>query len=324
MLFRCSIVIAAIAAALALCLVAVGYQPVPPQGDKPTQAATVKLLDQGRGDLVPLRWEPQPGVPVRGKMTMHMGMSMRIDGMAIPSVDLPAFVFTIAATAGEPDANGLYQVETVYEDISLEGETEPMIRRMMMDMLEGMKGAKMTYRMDTRGMVSDTNLEDFPAEILQMMGGEQGMRGMVESMSHPMPLEPVGIGARWEVVQEMQAPNAPKISNTLVYELVRRNGNAIEVSITGTQTGKEQEFDVGVPGAKAVLKNAEGTVRGSAYMRLNRLLPNSATSEGSMSFLMEVTENGVTQTLEQTVTTDFEIEYLDEAGVKPVDAGSAG
>jgi len=324
MTLRTSAMIAAICAILSLCLITQGTQPVPPEGDAPARAASVKLLEEGRGELIPLRWEPQVGVPVRAKMAMKMGMSMSIDGMAIPSVDLPAFVFTVVATTGEPDDDGLYPVETIYEDIALEGETEPMIRRMVLEMLDGLKGAKLNFRVDTRGMVSDSNAEDFPAEIMQMMGGEQGFQSMIESLSQPLPLEPVGIGARWEVTQEMRAPNAPRIRNTLVYELVRREGDTIELSVNGTQSGEQQEFDVGVPGAKAVLKNAEGTVRGSAYIRLNRLLPNSASNEGSVTFVMEVTENGVTQTLEQTVTTEFEIEHLDEDGAKPVDPADAG
>ena len=324
MLFRTSAVIAALCSVLTACLVSVAAQPVPPEGEARSQVPVVRLLDQGRGELLPLRWKPQVGVPVRAKMTMQMGMSMRIDGTAIPSVDLPAFAFTMVATAGEPDDAGRYPVETIYEKVALEGETEPMIRRMIMDMLDGMKGAKVTFQMDARGIVSSSNAEDFPAEILQMMGGEQGLRSMIESLSQPLPMEPVGIGARWEVVQEMQAPNAPRIRNTLVYELVRRDGDAIELSVSGTQTGEQQEFDVGVPGAKAVLKNADGTVRGSAYIRLNRLLPTSATNEGRVTFVMEITENGVTQMLEQVVSADFEIELLDEGGAEPIDPADAG
>lgn len=321
---RTSAMIAALCAILMLCLVSPATQPVPPEGEGNAPAPVVTLLAEGQGELKPLRWQPQVGVPVRAKMTMGMDMALTIDGQAIPRVDLPEFVFTMVATASEPDASGRYLVETVYEDIELHGETEPMIRRAMMDAMAPLKGAKLTFRIDTRGVATDTNAGDLPPEILAMLGGEQGVRNMTEALSQPMPEEPVGVGARWQVEQEIRAPNAPVIKNSVVYELIRREGDTIELSMDGTQSGAPQEFDVGVPGAKAVLKSAEGTMRGSAYMRLNRLLPNRASNEGSVDFVMEVTENGRTQTLEQTVTVRFEIEHLDEDGAKPIDPADAG
>ncbi|XOV76161.1 MAG: hypothetical protein ACFHWZ_04220 [Phycisphaerales bacterium] len=42
-------------------------------------------------------------------------------------------------------------------------------------------------------------------------------------------------------------PNAPTLKNSVVYELVRREGDTIEVKITGEQTASEQKFDSGVP-----------------------------------------------------------------------------
>lgn len=324
MLLRISTLTAALCAIFSCSQVARAAQPVPPEGEAVAQSPVVTLLEAGRGELKPLRWEPKVGAAVRAKMTMAMGMSTAIDGNAMPRVDLPAYVFTLVATAGEPDAAGRYPVETLYESVELEGDTDPMLREALLDALEPLEGTTLTFLMDSRGVASETNAGDLPAQILELLGGEQGVRSMVASLSQPLPEEPVGVGARWRIEQVVRAPNAPVINNTLICELVRREGDAVEIRITGTQTGKRQDFDLGVPGAEGSLLHADGTMRGSAYMRLSRLFPIRSNIEGSIDFVMEVTEHGVKQTVEQTVSVRCEVEHLDEDGVAPIDPADAG
>lgn len=288
------------------------------------KGATVTLLDAGEGNLEVLRWKPQIGVPVRARMKMAMDMSLAFDGNQMPEVDLPAYVFTVRATAGEPDEQGRYPVETVYESVELEGEADPMVRDALWRVLRPLEGTTLTFVTDSRGFVTDTNAADVPAQILDLFGGPAGLRRMVESLSQPLPEEAVGPGARWRIDQTMDMPNAPVMKNSVVYELVRREGDTIEVKISGQQTGEEQEFDSGVPGAQTTLKQASGTIEGESFMRLDRLLPVSATNEGTVSLTFEIIERGITQTMEQTVSVRFEVEHLDEGGVKPVDPDDAG
>lgn len=314
--------LATLATILALTLVTVAGQPAPPEAK--AQATTVTLLDPGRGDLELLRLQPTVGASVRARMIMTMDMSVTIDGNPMPQVDLPAYVFTVVATAKEPDASGRYPIETVYESVSLQGETDPMIRDALMQALRPLEGAKLTFMMDSRGVASDARTADMPPQILELLGGEQGIRSMTESLSQPLPAEPVGIGARWKAVSTFKPHNAPAIENAIICELVRREGNIIEITMSGTQTGKKQDFDLGLPGVKATLLQANGTTEGSAFMHLDRILPVKARNEGSMNLTMQITERGMTQNMDQTVKVTFEIEHLDEDGRKPVDADAAG
>ncbi len=290
----------------------------------PANKATVTLLDAGEGDLQVLRWSPQVGVPVRAKMTMTMDMSLAFDGNPMPEVDLPAYVFTVRAIAGEPDEAGRYSVETVYESVKLEGDVDPMVRDALWRVLRPLEGTKLTFVADSRGFVTDTNASDLPDQILELLGGATGVRRMVESLSQPLPEEAVGPGARWRTEQTISMPNAPVLKNSVVYELVHREGDTIEVMITGEQTGTEQKFDSGVPGAETTLKQARGTIRGESLMRLDRLLPIRAVNTGFTSLTFEITENGRTQTMKQTVSVRFEVEHLDEGGAQPVEPGNAG
>lgn len=321
-----SALLATLTAILALTLIGVASQPAPPKDDTApmVQPTTITLLDAGRGDLEPLRWKPKVGVSVRAKMTMAMDMAMTIDGNPMPQVDLPAYVFTIVATTKEPDASGKYPIETVYESVALEGDTDPMIRDALMQALRPLEGAKFTFKMDTRGVISEASTANMPEQILALIGGEQGVRNMIDSLSQPFPAEPIGIGARWKAVQTIQAHNAPAIENTLINELIRRDGDTIEIKMTGTQNGDPQDFDLGIPGVTAKLKRASGTTEGSGFIRLDRLLPIRAENSGNMNLVMQITENGMTQVMDQTVKVRFTIEHLDEEGKKPIAPGNAG
>lgn len=292
--------------------------------DERASGATVTLLDAGHGEQRVLRWTPQVGVPVRARMKMAMEMSLAFDGNPMPPVNLPAYVFTVSATAGEPDDQGRYPVETVYESVELEGDVDPMVRDAIWRVLRPLEGTKLTFVTDSRGFVTETNAADLPAQILDLLGGANGVRRMVESLSQPLPEEAVGPGARWRVEQSLTMPNAPTLKNSVVYELVRREGDTIEVKITGEQTASEQKFDSGVPGAQTTLKQASGRIEGESFMRLDRLLPVRAVNEGSTKLTFEIVERGITQLMEQFVSVRFEVEHLDEGGAKPVDPDDAG
>jgi hypothetical protein len=284
----------------------------------------VTLLDPGIGERATLRWNPETGIPVRMQMTMAMDMSLSFEGQAMPRVDLPAFVFDIMVIAEEPDENGLYPVRSVYEKVHLEGEIEPLMRRALLDALKPIEGAEISFTMDDRGLIGSIDMGKMPAHILEMLGGENGARQMVESMADPMPEEPVGVGARWEVKQSLRQQNAPTIDSVLTYQLVSRDGNHVQLRMVSIQTGKEQEFDPGVPGAKATLKSASGRYEGEAFLRLNRIVPINATNEGQMEFRFVLTERGVTQRMDQTIKVKVRMRELDADGRAPIDPANVG
>ena len=309
--------------AIALGLLALGGSDAGASIAEPAEGPTVTLLEAGEGKPQVLRWAPRVGVPVRARMKMAMDISLAFDGNAMPKVDLPAYAFTVRATAGEADEAGRFPVETVYESVELEGDVEPMVRDALSRVLEPLTGMKLTFLVDARGFVSDANTGDLPPQILDLLGGPVGVRRMVESFSQPLPEGAVAPGARWQIEQLVRVPNAPVLTQSVIYELVGYDGEQIDNKITGRQIGEEQDFDSGVPGAQTTLKKAGGTIEGEATMRLDRLLPVRATNVGSVDFTYEILERGVRQIMEQSVTVRLEIEHLDDEdpeSTNPVDA----
>lgn len=284
----------------------------------------VRLLEPGIGERTVLRWKPEAGIPVRVRMVMHMQMSMAFDGQKLPGAELPGFAFNIVVTADNPNELGHFPVRSVYEKVELVGETEPMIRDALLQALRPLEGAEMQFVIDDRGLLQSMDLRNFAPQVLEMLGGERALRQMIESLADPMPEEAVGVGAKWEVKQIMRAPNAPVIESVVEYELLSRDGDQLNLKITSTQTGKEQDFDVGVPGAQAKLNSASGSYHGTAFVRLSRLVPVNATNEGQMEFSFTITERGRTQRMDQTIRMKVTIEELDAAGRRPIDPSSAG
>lgn len=310
---RICIVLAALLAVFSVSLSGGAAQPVPPDADPAAASprSVITLLDAGQGELRALRWTPRVGVPVRARLSMQMRMDLAFDGQAMPSSPLPTIVFTMRVEAGEANAEGNFPITTTYESIGLEGETNPMMRRALLDAMRPLEGATLAFEMTPLGVISSTNTSELPPRVLEMLGGQNGARQMIESIAQPMPAQPVGVGARWRLVQRMGGVNSPVITTTATYEMVRRDGDRVELRMTGRQTGEPQEFDLPAPDATAQLLSASGESTGSSTIELDTLVPIRAETSGRTTFKYEFTERGITQVVDQTVGVDLEIERIE-------------
>jgi hypothetical protein len=102
----------------------------------------------------------------------------------------------------------------------------------------------------------------------------------VRTLIVPLPREPVGVGARWEVSQVMGMMGL-RISHTATYELLGMEDGALRIRVAAAETATAQTLPAQGMGDSAVLelRSLYGHGEGAATVDLARLLPRSMELE---------------------------------------------
>lgn len=252
-------------AALSFLLVAAPAVEAEAQTTKPK----VKLLSAGKGAKKVLRYDLKKGA----RETMVMVMDMQMSGAMLGNMTLPATQMTmdvkVTAVRG---GKATYAFEiTSAKAVSRPGVDQNIIA-MMDQQLAGMVGTKGTAVVDRRGFTSDMKLE-FPAAMPAMMKQQmQSQMSGMDQVSSPLPAEPVGAGARWEVHQTLDQ-NGIKVTQVARFELLQRKGKRGKMKATVTQKAPPQTINTGAGSAKLLDLSSKGG--GTVHFDLAKLVPNS-------------------------------------------------
>lgn len=131
------------------------------------------------------------------------------------------------------------------------------------------------------------------------------MKDALGNLSSPVPVEPVGIGGKWKVIQNLTT-NGLAMTQTSIHELKSRTATSIDVEISVSQEADPQEIKSPLlgAGAKLMLESLETKGGGRSTIRLDSVMPAKAESQVKSKSEMTVTVGTQTQKLQ----TDSEIE----------------
>lgn len=191
-------------------------------GAKPS----VRLMSPGAEPRAPLAYDLEQGSKHKLDMGMDMLMSIRMGEQAVPATSVPRIVMGLDMLIAEKGALGDWKVDANLNRASIEpkGDQQKAIAAQMGASIDGMKGMRMSYWVTPKGHVRDVKLdlpESFPAQAQQML---QGMNQSFESMMAPLPEDPVGIGATWEVVTRVASSGADLVQFA-TYTLKKKTGS---------------------------------------------------------------------------------------------------
>jgi len=182
----------------------------------------------------------------------------------------------------------------------------PVMVTAMQNSLSSAKGMKGSAIVDTRGFNRDAKMElpdTLDPQMKQMMSGT--MQGM-DQMSSPLPAEPVGKGAKWELHQLIEQ-NGMKIKQVTTFELVELDGDTGKLTAKVKQTADRQTVKLPTmpPGSSAELLKLSSAGAGQIQFNLAKLVPTSELGLTS-DYSMTVNAMGQNQTvdahLEMTVS----------------------
>ncbi|HET6583964.1 MAG TPA: hypothetical protein VFG69_10955, partial [Nannocystaceae bacterium] len=223
-------------------------------GDEPRRAITVAAK---RGDRVVLR------------IGLAMDVAMKIGTSEVPKTTLPRVEVDLAAEVVKVADDGI-EIDLRVADVrttETEGTSE-RVRAAVQQTVAGLRASTGTLVLSPDGRV----------QSIVMSAGGDAIESRAAGLDHALvellpawPREPVGIGARWRIVQPV-VRGGVTLQRTSELELVARTDDAIEVAIESTHVAA-RGGDAAAGATKIEAQSGEG--HGRIVASPHEVLPRS-------------------------------------------------
>jgi len=265
----------------------------------------VKLLDPGTGKKAELRLAPTKGDKLATVMTMDMAMEISAGGQTMPTQAVPQMVFGIDMEVNEVRADEFtFTFKYTKADIVETATTDPAVAQGMRGVINELQGLEGHSTMTKRGFVRDGSF--VPAEgagpAIQEMAAN--MEKQLGQLAAPLPAEPVGVGAKWQV-DSVVTDKGMSVNQSAVYTLEKLEGSKIQLAVTITQDAKDQTVSTPQGDAKLSSLSTKGT--GTSSLDLTMLLPTEATSDTVSDVSMSMDMGGTPIPMDMTTKIDMTI-----------------
>lgn len=244
--------------------------------DKADDEITVKLLKAGDEPRQKLRFNFNAEGTQYLDIRMQMEMAMQIAGQQLPAQKMPAIIQTISiAPKSVEDGVMNYRYELVKMTID-KANANPVMVGAMEDAMKGIVGIAGSGQVDDRGF-SEGNAMEFPEDANpQMVQQLKSLNETMSRLSSPLPEEPVGVGAEWEVALPI-AMNGVNSKGINRYTVVAIDGNSVKTTVKTLIKAENQVIQNAdlPPGTKLTIDIMEGKGEGNVEFDLSRLTPLS-------------------------------------------------
>ena len=145
--------------------------------------------------------------------------------------------------------------------------------------LAGVKGMSATGTVSSQGLSKGFDFKAPPGADAQTHLFMDLMKDVFVQLATPLPEEPVGAGAKWEVKVPIQS-HGVKVDQTASYELVSIEGDNLKTKSTSTQHAANQKIDNPImPGLKLDLTKWTGKGTSELGLDAGKIMPSSGTME---------------------------------------------
>jgi hypothetical protein len=301
-----------------------GKAPPKPTGKKPTKKKTapapvvkrlpeftdgeVKLLDAGAEPRRKLRLKTKVGHTEKMQMTMQMGVGIEVAGRKQPSAALPPMVMAMDMKVTEAKPSGDIRYDFVLKKTAVPEAkgVNPKVAKVMEAGLAKLVGMKGFVVVSDRGLTRQAKF-DMPGktgpEIQQVM---QGMEQAMNQMSSPLPVEDVGVGAKWLFGTHM-SQNGVTLSQVATYTLTKLEGDQLTLGVKLEQTAPRQKVASPI-GVTVDLLSLASTGKGKTRARLDRLTPLKSLLHIDSAVNMAVPVKKQVQSMKMTTSMSILVE----------------
>jgi hypothetical protein len=220
-------------------------------------------------------------------------VTIKAKGQAVPQMPMPRMTVTFDTTTADKNPAGDFKIDSHLTATSVEpnGGQQEQIARALRPQIESMRGLGMVYWVGAKGRVHDVKLDvppGVPPTAQQILGG---MSQSFESMVTPLPAEPVGVGARWQVVSR-RAMGGADLLQSEVYTLKSRSvaGATLDVTIVQLSASDTLHTAQMPAGMSVKLRSFSSTGSGTTKVDLASVVPESETM--SLSTAMDIAVQG--------------------------------
>lgn len=266
------------------------------------------VLNAGSEPRQLLRMTPTVGAEQRTIMDMTTEVAIAIDGLSQPSFTAPGTRLVMDSVITDIDDEGLITLEFAYADVQMIGDPglPPQVMDLMRSQISSMIGTTGTIVVnDQGGTESFTLVAPANAEPTIRASMEQ-MAQSFQQISSPFPTEAVGVGAIWQVPQEIVL-NGSAINSLATFELVEIAGDRVELAVNVEQTGSVSISDLfPIPDSVSVSdQSLTSTGEGRTFIDLNQMMPLGSNLTINTQSTTTVTEAGFSATLNADVKLDM-------------------
>lgn len=269
-----------------------------PKPASATPAHPVVLLAPGRPPLVPLRLALSKTAVEKGEISFATSMSM--ETAAGPNkVELPKMSMALTATNAAAPRPDSVSVNVKVDALHFSGPNADELEAKMRAAGKTFRDVGFTLVITDRGFVTSSSVSaapDVPPALRQLV--EQSTSALNGAVL-PLPVEPVGIGARWQHESSTQSGGVA-MTQTSTYELLERTKTFIRVRRTVVAKGEPGSIPVPGSDAKVEILKCEGSGEGEVRQPLDQVMPSSWTL--GLKIRMSLKAQG--RAIQQTVSMD--------------------
>ena len=265
--------------------------------------AIVKMLSPGADPKAPLRYKIPAGFKTSGAITVTMGLTMNMGGMSLPPMDLPGMKmsFDLAVSGVTPTGDATYDL--AFTDMTTEAAPglDPSVAAMIQGSAGAIKEIRGTATVSNRGVVRSTTFDLSKMTDPNLKQALQQVSSQMEGMAVPLPEEAVGVGARWEGRQAINAAGMATYVRT-EYELVSVTGTTVNLRVKAETTAPPQAMNNPMlgPDAQIQVEKLSGTNAGTVALRLDGLVPTAEMS-GTTNTAMSISMGGQNQQMNMDI-----------------------
>ncbi len=262
----------------------------------------VKLVDPGAEPRQELRYDFSGAKKQVVVMTMDMTMGMELGAIKQPPTKLPpVHMDMVVEPKSVSDAGVLrYEFEMTRAEVVAGPDADPNVVQAMKTEMDKTKGMKGWADVNQRGFTLAADVKVPPGAGPQLRDLLDKMKSQIEQMSAPLPVEPVGKGAKWVVTQPIKNEML-KFNQQATYTLADLEGSLATLKIDIVQDAPPQNIDApGMGGATARLTSLDSTGKGTSKVDLKSLVPVADVST-SLTMNVDIRAQGQQQTMKTTI-----------------------
>lgn len=259
---------------------------------------SVTLLDPGKAPRTELRFHPKVGASRQVKLTMDSAIEMSIGGNSLPAGRTPPMIMMmrVDVTKVGDDGNIRYEFELSGVEVGAADGVPPGMVDMLKKSLDQLKGTTGYGVVSSTGRTLDGGVKMAKGAGPEMQQLVASLEDNMSQLSAPVPVEAVGVGARWRVDQTLEMQGV-EVSQSAVYTLESVGKTFGKMGVTVTQSAKPQRVSPpGLPpSVQAELVSLSGDGTGAISFALDEIVPPASSINASTKMVMAMSVQGTKQ-----------------------------
>ncbi len=275
----------------------------------------VEVLDPGAEPRRELRYTMRKDDVGGLAMTMDMTMKLRLADQPPRTTLVPRMVMSFDVAITQSEGADVQITSTIREARAEPRDgVDARTAQALSPKLARMAGIVTKAWMDPRGNVRDTSAELPPGAPAELEATLDQVRQAIEGASVPLPIEAVGIGAKWRVLKRVVSGGLDVVQ-VVSYRLDEMQGDVIVLDAVVVQfAGADTAQPKGVP-VRVLHFGSTGSGQSKVDLR-GPVIPNAA-AQSDTAMEMQVSAGGVEMNTAVDVQLQMQLTPTEPTSTKP-------